>query len=88
MPPENSTSERLAHLEARLDSHFTTVERDRSERRETERELTAEIKVLSQELSEMRDMLRAARLSGKILVGVATTFGALVAWIVGLYRGH
>jgi len=84
-------------LEAQLDAsdrllqaHFEQEERDRTTRRETERELAGEIRHLADEVTELRDLLRVAKLSGKMLIGVATIFGGLIAWVVNLLstRGH
>lgn len=83
-----STQQRLAQLEATLAAHFASEEEDKARRREDRLELNEELHRLSDELAELRNLLRVAKLSGKALIGVATVVGGLIAWIVNLLLAH
>lgn len=85
MPPDHVILERMASMEATLNAHFLTVERDREIRRDNERGIAERLEELERMVMDLKTSLETARMSGKLLITVAVGVGGLISWIIGLY---
>lgn len=75
---------RLARLEERLENFLEDAQRERAQRDARDEEMREAMKAVTDQLSATTASFESAKITGKVLIGVALAAGSAIAFLVGV----